>query len=178
MTFSASDIPVIETDRLILRAPMEADLDPFAAFYASDAARFVGGPMTRAEVWRYMAFVLGHWQMRGFGRWIVARREAPDRAIGLAGLHAPLDWPEPEVGWMLWDGNGKGFASEAGRAARRYAYDILGMTTLVSLIASGNEASVRVATRMGARREPKDFAHESFGTLMVYRHPSAAEVAA
>ncbi|WP_299828184.1 GNAT family N-acetyltransferase [uncultured Roseobacter sp.] len=163
-------IPVITTDRLILRAPTEGDVAAFAGFYASEAAQFVGGPMKDFEVWRYTAEVLGHWQLRGFGRWMVERKDTPG-AIGLVGLHAPLDWPEPEVGWMLWGGNGKGYASEAGRAARHFAYDTLGMTTLISQIAPGNAASVRVAERMGATREMPDNVHPVYGTLQVYRHP-------
>ncbi|MGZ2259158.1 GNAT family N-acetyltransferase [Roseobacter sp. A03A-229] len=163
-------IPTITTDRLILRAPTEDDVAGFAAFYASDAAQFVGGPLKDFQVWRYTAEVLGHWQLRGFGRWMVERKDAPG-AIGLVGLHAPLDWPEPEVGWMLWDGNGKGYASEAARAARRYAYDTLGMTTLISSIAPDNAASIRLAKAMGARRAPEDYTHPVYGTMQIYRHP-------
>ncbi|MFK7869153.1 MAG: GNAT family N-acetyltransferase [Roseobacter sp.] len=170
-------IPTLETDRLILRAPCEADVGPFAAFYASEAAEFVGGPMLEFEVWRYVAEAIGHWQLKGFGRWMVEEKGVPG-AIGLVGLHAPLDWPEPEVGWMLWGGNGKGLASEAGRAARRHAYETLGMTTLISSIAPQNTASIRVAERMGAARQHQDFTHPKFGTMGLWRHPSPSEIAA
>lgn len=169
------EIPTITTDRLILRAPREEDVPPFATFYASDAARFVGGPMRDFEVWRYLAEVIGHWQLRGFGRWIVERKDTPG-AIGLAGLHAPLDWPEPEVGWMLWDKNGKGFATESGLAARDYAYETLGLNTLISSIAPDNKGSIRVAERMGAMREANDFHHPVYGPLAIYRHPAPEAV--
>ncbi|MDW3224519.1 MAG: GNAT family N-acetyltransferase [Paracoccaceae bacterium] len=168
-------IPTITTDRLILRAPAQGDVAGFAAFYGSEAARFVGGPLRDFEVWRYTAEVLGHWQLRGFGRWMVERRDTPG-AIGLIGLHAPLDWPEPEVGWMLWAGNGQGYALEAALAARRYAYDTLGMTTLISSIDPANAASIRLATAMGAQRETKDFEHPVYGTMQVYRHPDPKAV--
>ena len=162
-------IPTLTTERLTLRAPRAEDVEPFARFYASDAARFVGGPMEAWEAWRYLAAVIGHWSLRGFGRWIVERKDAPG-AIGLVGLHEPLDWPETEVGWYVWDGLGQGYASEAGRAARAHAYGTLGKTTLVSMIAPGNDASVRVAEAMGAVRE-EDYRHPRFGTLILYRHP-------
>ena len=165
-----SAIPTLTTQRLILRAPRPEDVEPFARFYASDAARFVGGPKDEALTWRYLAEVIGHWALRGFGRWIVERKDLPG-AIGLVGLHQPLDWPEMEVGWYVWDGIGQGYAREAGRAARDHAYDALGRTTLVSLIAPGNAASVRVAQAMGAVRED-DHEHPRFGPLMVFRHPS------
>ena len=163
-------IPQIETERLILRAPRAEDHAPFAAFYETDAARFVGGPRAPSLTWRYLAEVIGHWHLRGFGRWMVERRDAPGDPVGLVGLHHPLDWPEPEIGWFVWSGNGRGYASEAGRAARAHAYGALGWRTAISMIAPANDASVRVAEAMGAARED-DFAHPRFGPLMVYRHP-------
>jgi RimJ/RimL family protein N-acetyltransferase len=170
-------IPTVETERLVLRAPTEADVPAFAAFYASDAARFVGGPLPDYECWRYLAQVIGHWHLKGYGRWIVEEKGTPG-AIGLIGLHNPMDWPEPEVGWMLWGGNGRGYATEAGLCARRYAYDTVGLTTLISSIKADNEASVRVARRMGAVREPEDYVHPSFGAMQIWRHPSPEACAA
>lgn len=163
-------IPTLETDRLILRAPGPQDVAPFAAFYASDASRFVGGPQNEADTWRYLAQVIGHWTMRGFGRWIVTLK-GNDTAIGLVGLHYPLDWPEREVGWYIWSGLGKGYASEAGRAARAHAYDTLGWDTMISMIDKGNDASMRVAKAMGATLEA-EYTHPRYGEMMTFRHPS------
>lgn len=165
-------IPTLQTERLILRAPGPQDHAPFAAFLASDATKHIGGKRTEAESWRYLCEVIGHWSMRGFGRWMVTLKGSND-AIGLVGLHQPLDWPEREVGWYIWSGTGKGFAREAGRAALDYAYDKLGWTTAVSMIDNGNDASVRVAEAMGAKREP-DYVHPKHGPLIVYRHPGLA----
>ena len=170
-----TSIPTLTTERLILRAPQPKDVPAFATFYASDAASFVGGPLDAAQTWRYLAEVIGHWAMRGYGRWIVTLKDE-DEAIGLVGLHNPLDWPEPEVGWYVWSGNGKGYASEAGRAARDHAYRTLGWSTIVSMIAPGNDPSIRVAEAMGARRED-DYTHPRFGTLTVYRHPAPEALA-
>lgn len=164
------EIPTITTDRLTLRAPRPEDVPAFAEFYASNAARYVGGPMTEAETWRYLCQVIGHWSMRGYGRWIVTLRD-DDAPIGLVGLHNPLDWPEAEVGWYIWSGTGKGYAVEAGKAARAHAYDGLGWTTVVSMIATGNDASIGVAKSMGAARED-DYQHPVYGAMGVYRHPS------
>ncbi|MEO0937849.1 MAG: GNAT family N-acetyltransferase [Pseudomonadota bacterium] len=161
--------PTLTTDRLILRAPGPQDIGPFAAFYETEAAKFVGGPQSPADSWRYLAQVIGHWTMRGFGRWMVTTHD-DDTAIGLVGLHYPMNWPEPEVGWYIWEGTGKGYASEAGRAARGYAYGTLGWTTVISMIAPGNDASIRVAAAMGAVREA-DWALPEREPIMVYRHP-------
>lgn len=166
-----TDIPTVETDRLMLRAPKAKDVAPMAAFYQSEASIFVGGPQPDYETWLYLAQVIGHWQLKGFGRWIVRTRK-DDAAIGLVGLHEPLDWPEPEVAWILWNCNGQGFATEAAGAARAYAYEMLGLTTLISCIDAGNPASMAVASRLGAQREAEDYVHPKFGPMQVWRHPS------
>ena len=170
MTPGMIHIPTLETERLTLRAPAARDLDPFAAFFASpENTQYLGGSKTKPETWRYLGEVIGHWAMRGFGRWIVCRKGS-DTPVGLVGLHEPLDWPETEVGWYIWDGKGEGFATEAGAAARAWAYTTLGLTTLVSIITPGNSASIRVAEKMGATRAP-DWDHPRHGALLVYRHP-------
>ncbi len=96
-------IPTLTTDRLTLRAPEQRDFDAFAAFYASDRAAFIGGPLDRERAWRQLATEAGHWQLLGYGRWIVADR-ATDAAVGMVGLWNPEGGPEPEIGWDLFDG--------------------------------------------------------------------------
>ena len=72
---AAVDIPLLETERLRLRAWREDDLDSLAAFYASDAnARFVGGVCARDDAWRRMAMFLGHWVLRGYGNWVIEEK--------------------------------------------------------------------------------------------------------
>ncbi|GGX44206.1 GNAT family acetyltransferase [Tateyamaria omphalii] len=167
VTFSA---PELETERLILRAPDLSDFDAFAAFYASPRASFVGGPLSRELSWRSLALEAGHWVLRGFGRWTVIEKETK-ATVGIVGLWHPEGFPENELGWDLFDGaTGKGYATEAGRAARDYAYGTLGWTTLTSLIAVGNDGSRRVAERLGASYD-RDFTHERFGDMQVWRHP-------
>ena len=169
-------VPVITTERLTLRAPGPQDLEPMVAFYASDRSRFVGGPMTREGTWRALATEIGHWAMRGYGRWIVELTETGE-PVGIVGLWNPHGWPEPEVGWDLFNGHeGKGYATEAARAARGFAYDTLGWTTLISLVKTGNDGSAAVATRLGAVHEGT-FDHERWGALNVYRHPAPQECA-
>jgi RimJ/RimL family protein N-acetyltransferase len=169
-------IPTLETERLILRAPCDADFAPFAAFYASERAKFVGGPLTAEGAWRMLAMEIGHWQLAGFGRWIVRHREA-GAAVGLVGLFNPEGWPEREIGWDLFNGfEGQGYATEAALAARSYAYDVLGWTTLISLVKPDNIASARVAARMGATYE-SDFTHERHGLMQVWRHPAPDQIA-
>ncbi len=167
VAFSA---PTLETERLILRPPSLDDFDALAAFYASPRAEFVGGPQSRELSWRSLALEAGHWVLRGFGRWTVVER-ATQKPIGIVGLWHPEGFPENELGWDLFDGaTGKGYATEAAKAARAYAYDTLGWPTLISLIADQNVNSMRVAERLGARYD-NDFTHERFGPMQVWRHP-------
>ncbi len=170
MTGIALHIPQLETDRLILRAPEARDFETFAAFYASERSHFVGGPLTRSESWRMLAMEAGHWQLKGFGRWILEPKDGGSTA-GIVGLFAPEGWPEPEIGWDLYAGyEGKGYATEAATAARAFAYSKLGWTTAISLIEAQNTASMAVAQRLGARYET-DFDHDTHGLLQVWRHP-------
>lgn len=169
--------PVLETERLILRAPQADDLAPYAAFYASERAGFVGGPLTEDLAWRGFGHAIGHWVLRGYGMFIVVDK-ASEKAIGMVGPWNPATWPEAELGWSLWDPafEGKGFAREAVIAARNYAYTQLGWTTAISLIAPENAASAALAARLGAQPE-RDW--ELRGkTVTIWRHPSAESLAA
>ena len=169
-------IPQLETDRLILRAHRLEDVDAVAAFYATDHAKFVGGPLTPELAWRNLAMEAGHWLLRGYGRWAIVEK-ATNQWIGITGLWFPDGFPENELGWDLAEhATGKGYATEAATAARAYAYDVLGWTTLISLVADGNDASAAVATRMGATHDGR-FTHERFGPMNVYRHPSPEALA-
>jgi len=169
-------IPTLETQRLILRAPEARDFAPFAAFYVSDRASFVGGPLTAEASWRMLAMEIGHWSLKGFGRWIVETRQGGD-AVGLVGLFEPEGWPEAEIGWDLFNGfEGHGYATEAGLAARNYAYGVLGWPTAISLVKPRNDGSAAVAARLGARPDGT-FTHERHGPMAIWRHPAPAELA-
>ena len=169
-------IPVLETERLVLRAPSEEDFEADVVFYASDRSAGVGGPSPRDEVWRKLAATLGHWVLRGYGFWSIDEK-ATGAYCGRAGSHYPDGWPEPEIGWKLVaEAEGRGIAYEAALAARRYAYETLGWTTAISLIGPGNTRSIALALRLGATRDP-DYDHPSYGTMEIYRHPSPEALA-
>ena len=163
-------IPTLETDRLILRGPEAKDFDAYAAFRASDRAKMVGGPYSRAQAFSQFTSLIGHWTLRGYGRWVVADK-ATDETYGIVGLLYPEGWPEPELAWSLYDhGEGKGIAFEAAKAARAYAHETLDMPPLVSLVAHNNARSIALAKRLGAAYE-KDVELMTFGPTPLYRHP-------
>ena len=81
------------TPRLLLRTPRLSDLDGWAEFSAdAQAMRFLGGPVAREQVWRHIALLIGHWHLRGYGQWVLERRE-DGRFVGRAGLWRPEGWP-------------------------------------------------------------------------------------
>ena len=69
MTTFTVTIPTIETERLILRAPLENDIDALESFYATERSHLVGGPLDRPNCWRLISGNFGHWLMRGYGMW-------------------------------------------------------------------------------------------------------------
>ena len=162
-------IPVLETGRLVLRGFKPEDFDPFAAFYASEASRFVGGPEQRGIAWRRFASYAGSWLLRGYGKFVVEDK-ASGRTAGIVGPWYPEGWPEPEISWtLLSEFEGRGIAFEAAGRSLLYAYDELGWKTAISCIAAGNDRSVKLAERLGARREG-DVEVKWLGVLQVYRH--------
>ena len=74
MTPHLVDTPVLETERLILRAPRLGDFPAFAAHCASDRALFATGRLSRREAWLEFAAACGSWALHGFGAWSVEDR--------------------------------------------------------------------------------------------------------
>ncbi|MEL6197391.1 MAG: GNAT family N-acetyltransferase, partial [Pseudomonadota bacterium] len=150
MTPYAIEIPTLETERLILRAPLPRDAEASIGFMMSERSKFVGGPQTRNKAWRSFALEIGHWVLRGFGMWTVTLK-GDDRALGIVGCWYPEGWPEKEIGWtLLEEAEGKGITQEAALAARAHAYGTLGWPTAVSYIDHGNDRSIALAERLGA----------------------------
>lgn len=174
---AALTIPTVTTERLVLRAPDMRDFDTFAAFWAGPRSVSLGGPVDRTAAFQKFCAIGGQWQLRGYGRWIVADRDT-DAPLGIVGIFHPVEWPEPEIAWTVFDGfEGRGVACEAAIATRAYAYETLGWSTLVSLTEPDNARSIALAKRLGARHDG-EFDHPAYGPLNVWRHLSPGELAA
>lgn len=142
----SAGIPVLDTERLTLTGPTEKDFEPYAAYWASDRACYMGGPRDERWAWGKFAAHVGHWSLRGFGFWSVRHAGRP---IGFCGIHRPSPLPEPLLGWILYDGHeGRGYATEAATAALRWWF-VRGETALTASIERGNAASRAVARRLG-----------------------------
>ena len=151
-------IPTITTERLELRAFRADDLDAFATLNADpEVVKYLGAgkPWSREETWMQMAAFLGHWELRGYGLWAVEER-ASRQFIGRIGLLNPEGWYRLELAWTLTRSRwGNGFATEGARAALEYAFNVVKLDHIVSLIDSRNQPSIRVAERLGERLEER-----------------------
>ncbi|MCD9149371.1 GNAT family N-acetyltransferase [Pseudophaeobacter flagellatus] len=166
----SQSIPIIETQRLVLRGPEASDYPNFEATFSSYRARFMGGPLNAYESWMLYAAEIGHWQIHGFGMWMI-HDKVTDETYGMAGGWQPAGWPEREIAWIIWpDAAGRGYALEATNAARAYFYNTLGWDTAVSYLDPKNLDSIRLAERLGAVKDHA--AHTIDGNDAVYRHPS------
>jgi RimJ/RimL family protein N-acetyltransferase len=160
----------LETERLLLRAPVPQDAEALAPMYADpEVMRYVGDgrPLTRGETERSVKRMIQRWEADGFGLFTTVRK-GDDAVIGRVGL---LVWntetwepttraeaqdgrAEVEVGYTLGrDYWGVGYATEAAGAARDYALRELGADRLIALIIHGNAASENVARKLGLEYE-------------------------
>jgi RimJ/RimL family protein N-acetyltransferase len=171
---------VLVTDRLVLRPPVPGDAEAFLAYSASPRWVRERGEQPLWQRWNYFATLLGHWQLRGWGRFLATER-ATGRIVAHLGPLCPDGWPEPEIAWHLWHNadEGQGYAFEAARAAVDHAFHGLHWSTAVSYIAEGNTRSRRLAERLGAVLDTTATApaYAPDERITVWRHPRPRGVA-
>jgi RimJ/RimL family protein N-acetyltransferase len=165
--------PTLATERLTLRPIRYDDFPAYATFLATDRAWGMGGPHGVRTAWEYFCNDTAQWTLLGMGGLMIVPHGTDAPAGQVAVCHGPI-FPEPELGWFLYAGQeGKGYATEAARAMRDWAFDTRGLTTLVSYIDPVNTASVRVAERLGGVRDP-DAATPFDEPDLVFRHSRGA----
>ncbi|SNS18140.1 GNAT family N-acetyltransferase [Antarctobacter heliothermus] len=174
---SLTNAPRIETDRLILRGPEKADAEAVIAFLRDPLrSEGFGHIPLRGDAWRWFTMNVGHWHWHGYGYFVIELKDTGE-AAGICGIWNPETWPEPELGWVVFDAfEGKGIAREAAERARAWAYDDLGMTTLTSNIVPGNSRSAALAQRLGATYE-RTYHNENMGEDELWRHPGPEALA-
>jgi RimJ/RimL family protein N-acetyltransferase len=147
-------IPILNTDRLILRAITIDDWESYAAMWAdARVTEFIGGePRTRDVAWIKFVQSTGFWLLFSYGYWAITDRN--NRFVGIGGFAqqergiADLVG-HPECGWtFVPDVWGRGIASEAVAAMVDWADSALGVETRC-LINQDNRASIKVAMRNG-----------------------------
>lgn len=150
---------VLTTARLILRPRVPEDLEAcFAMNMESGTVDHInfprqGGWDDAAAHRAFIAETLAYPYPPGLGYWAVSPRDDPDRFLGWV-LMAPEDLtgPEVEVGWRFTTAaRGKGYAHEAARILLDHGFRTLGLSAVVADIYRTNDASIRLARKLGMR---------------------------
>jgi [ribosomal protein S5]-alanine N-acetyltransferase len=143
-------VPQIETERLILREPVASDFQVYRDFFAdADASKAYGGPLSAERAWRILATDIGHWMLRGFGRWSVVEK-ATERMVGGCGLWWPEGYPRSELTWwIIPEARRHGFALEASRAAVKFGYRTLNWELVETHMNDENVPARRLAEKLG-----------------------------
>ena len=172
----------LRTERLVLREPRLDDVDDILELIEDEGVmRWIGGEAgDRAMAVEHVERWIARWERDDVGVFSVVLDE---RVIGRVGLLVwdPRIWEtssyelagehaQPELGWALaqrfW---GHGYATEAARAAREWAYAERGVERLISLIAPDNVRSERVAEKLGAT--PTELIETPHSPARVWVHP-------
>lgn len=151
-----TDVPVLETERLILRGYRMEDFPEFARIWTEPGVvRFITKkPQTEEESWSRFLRVIGHWRLMGKGFWLIEDKATAEQ-LGQGGFVearraiVPAFTGEPEAGWSLRaSAQGKGIAFEAMTAALAWGDKAFGNVRNVAIIEIGNDASMRLAERL------------------------------
>jgi RimJ/RimL family protein N-acetyltransferase len=146
--------PTIITARLVLRPFTERDLDGYLSVLQAPEVRaslHLPEDIDRDQAWTQMALWRGQWALRGTGQWAIEHR-GTRALLGRAGLHRPerVGRPGIEIGWTLHPKHwGQGYATEAGEASIRYAFETFDVGEVWSAILAENSRSQSVARRLG-----------------------------
>ncbi|KZM50143.1 GNAT family acetyltransferase [Labrenzia sp. OB1] len=145
-------LPVLETERLILRVPEEQDFELYRDFYRDrEASHFYGGPISSSAAWGRLARDVGHWHLRGYGQWILQKRNC-EQLVGSCGFAWPTDWPRPELTWWIAKSQRRlGYAKEASLAAINFAYDTLGWNLVQTHMRDENSAAKSLVLSLGGQ---------------------------
>ena len=141
----------LETKRLVLRPMQATDLEPLLLIFTDPKvmAAFDHPPFTREQMQRWLQRNLDHQYQFGYGLFSVILKETGE-LIGDCGLEYMEDQGAAELGYDfrsdVWN---QGYATEAACAVRDYAFEVLKLPRLISLIRVGNLASKRVAEKVG-----------------------------
>jgi RimJ/RimL family protein N-acetyltransferase len=149
--------PVIETERLRLRPHQSDDLADCVAMWSDPAVvRYtIGEPSPPQRTWMRILAYRGHWALLNYGYWAVEEKTS-GRYVGELGFAdfkrdcVPSIEGAPELGWALVPQfHGKGYATEALRAAVTWGDHHLVQRRSVCIIHRDNHRSFRVAEKLG-----------------------------
>jgi len=171
--------PRLETERLILRGFAAEDFEAYHATMSDpEVMRYLGAePLGREEATRRLCLFTGVWELQGRGMWAVELKSGGP-TIGHVGMFdlrrdmQPSIEGMPEMGWIFdRSAHGQGIAYEATRAALEWHDATYGIVEIPAIISLGNEASMRLAERLGFIRD-QDAIYRS-EPIALFRRPAA-----
>jgi RimJ/RimL family protein N-acetyltransferase len=164
-----STAPMLTTQRLVLRGPERDDLPGLTRFMTSaPSMEAQGETVTAKQAWFGFLIGIGHWHWHGFGFFTVVEQRTGD-PVGRVGLIKHSNWPDVELAWHLFEGaEGKGFATEAAAAVKKWACEDRGLDRLYSYIDRKNTRSQAVAKRLGAVTDGTRAPHEPEAEVWIH----------
>ena len=156
---------ILETPRLILREMSPDDLDFVATMLAHpEVMRYYPKCYSREEAEVWIERQMRRYARHGHGLWL-AIEKGTGEPVGQVGLliQQVHGVEEKEVAYLVhrpfWR---RGFATEAGRAARDYAFEVLGRQRVIALTRPENVPSIGVARKLGLQEQPGRIQHSGF----------------
>ena len=160
---------VFETKRLILREIEQSDFYDLAEILKNPNVMYAyEHDFTDEDVQKWLVRQRNRYQQHGFGLW-AAVLKTTNRMIGQAGLTMqPYKNGEVlEIGYLLkenfWHA---GYASEAAAGCKKYAFEQLNKQKVYSIIKAHNIASIKVAERIGMKKEDTFIAKYYSGNML------------
>ena len=142
----------IETERLVLREYTQEDFNALYAILSDpETMRYYLKPYDEAGTQRWLDWSFDNYRKYSFGLWVMELKET-GAFIGDCGITMqPIDNEElPEIGYHVdkhyWR---QGYAKEAARAVRDWAFRNTAFDALYSYMTSGNTASRATAASNG-----------------------------
>ena len=176
------EVPIIETDRLRMRGHRLDDFDECVAMWSDPiVTRYIGAvPSSPQRTWARLLSYAGHWQLMGFGYWVIEEKLTGSYAgeLGFADFRrdiAPSMKGVPELGWALPTRfHGRGYATEAVRAALAWGDKYFVTSRTVCLIDPDNKASINVAQKCGYREFDRALYDGTPAVYFARTHPSTS----
>lgn len=146
---------ILETERLYLRKLTDDDFDNLCKILQDSEVMYAyEHAFSDEEVREWLARQQKRYESDGFGLWGVVLKESGEM-IGQCGLTLQdyKDRKVVEVGYLFqkkyWN---NGYAIESAKACRDYAFDILGIDEVYSIIRDNNLSSQKVAIKNGMEK--------------------------
>lgn len=144
-----ANIPVLEADRLVLRAPRLSDFDDWAEYFASQRSVYEGGPFQREQAWSIWAADVACWLLRGYGAFGMDDK-ATGAFLGEVGIYHRDNYPGPELGWfVLPQSEGQGYAAEGATAVLNWVRETFDWDHITNIVDPSNARSIALGLRLG-----------------------------